>query len=54
MMVVIVVLLLAWVALSILGAVIEGLLWLAIVGAVLFLRTAAYAAIKRRTGHEIQ
>lgn len=51
MMGVIVVLLLAWAALSILGAVIEGLFWLAIVGAVLFLGTAAYAAIKRRTRH---
>ncbi len=47
MMGVIVVLLLIWGALSIMGAVIEGLVWLAIVGAVLFLGTAAYAAIKR-------
>lgn len=52
MMGVIVVLLLAWAALSILGAVIEGLFWLAIVGAVLFLGTAAYAAIKQSTRHD--
>jgi len=50
MMGVIVVLLLAWLALSILGAVIKGLLWLTAVGVVLFLATAAYAAIRRRTG----
>lgn len=54
MMGVIVVLLLIWGALSILGAVVEGLFWLAIVGAVLFLGTATYAAIKRGARHEIQ
>jgi hypothetical protein len=54
MMGVIVVLLLIWGALSILGALIEGLFWLAIVGAVLFLGTAAYGAIKRGARHEIQ
>ncbi len=53
MMGVIVVLLLIWGALSILGAVIEGLFWLAIVGAVLFLATAAYASIKRQTRKEL-
>lgn len=53
MMGVTVVLLLVWAALSILGAVIEGLFWLAIVGSVLFLVTAAYATIKRSTRHEI-
>lgn len=47
MMGVIVVLLLIWGVLAILGAVIEGLFWLAIVGAVLFLGTATYATIKR-------
>ncbi|MHA6793816.1 hypothetical protein ACVGVM_09920 [Pseudonocardia bannensis] len=49
----IVVLLLAWLVLAILGAVIEGLFWLTIVGAVLFVATAAYAAIKRRAGRQI-
>jgi hypothetical protein len=48
------VLLLVWLALSILGAVIEGLFWLTIVGAVLFVGTAAYAAIRRRTGRQVQ
>ncbi len=46
---VIIVLLLVWLAFSILGAVIEGLLWLTFVGVVLFLATAAYGVIKRRT-----
>lgn len=54
MMGVIVVLLLIWAAVSILGAVIEGLFWLAIVGALLFLGTAAYAAIKRGARRETQ
>ncbi len=53
MMGIIVVLLVVWAALSILGAVIEGLFWLAIVGAVLFLGTAAYAAIKRGARNEL-
>ncbi len=46
---VVVVLLLVWLALSILGAVIEGLFWLTIVGVMLFLGTAAYGAIRRRS-----
>lgn len=48
MMVLIALLLLAWLALAILGAVLEGLLWLMIVGAVLFIATAAYGLTKRR------
>ncbi|MGQ0719908.1 MAG: hypothetical protein ACT4NP_21815 [Pseudonocardiales bacterium] len=52
MMGVIAVLLLLWAALSILGALIEGLFWLAILGAVLFLGTAFYAAIKRSMRQE--
>ncbi|WP_308259505.1 DUF3040 domain-containing protein [Pseudonocardia sp. H11422] len=53
MVALIVVLLLVWLALAVLGAVIEGLFWLTIVGVVLFLGTTAYAAIKRRTGRQI-
>ncbi len=53
MMVVIAVLLLLWAALSILGALIDGLFWLAIVGALLFLGTAFNATIKRSTRHDI-
>ncbi len=44
------ILLLVWLALSILGVLIEGLFWLTIVGGMLVLATAAYAALKRRTG----
>lgn len=53
MVALIVVLLLAWLALAVLGTVIEGLFWLTIVGVVLFLGTAAYAAIKRRATRQI-
>ncbi len=53
MIVFIVVLLLLWLALAILGAVLEGLLWLTVVGAVLFIATAAYGAIKRRTPRSV-
>ncbi|MBA3573388.1 MAG: hypothetical protein M3408_08165 [Actinomycetota bacterium] len=38
-----------WLALSIIGAVVEGLFWLTIVGVVLLLGTAGYGAIKQRT-----
>jgi hypothetical protein len=49
----IVVLLLVGLALAISGALIEGLFWLTIVGVVLFLATAAYAAIKRRAARQV-
>ncbi|RKT51602.1 hypothetical protein [Saccharothrix australiensis] len=39
-------LLAAWLVLSLVGAVVKGLFWLAVVGGVLFLATAAYGAIK--------
>lgn len=42
------VLLLIWLALSLLGAVVEGLFWLAVVGVVLFVGTAAYAGLRQR------
>lgn len=41
-------LLVAWLVLAVLGALIEGLFWLTVVGVVLFLGTAAYTAITRR------
>lgn len=44
------VLLVVWLAVAILGAVIKGLFWLTIVGAVLFVATAAYGYLKRRSG----
>jgi hypothetical protein len=46
-------LLVAWLALTVLGLLIEGLFWLAVIGGVLFLGTAGYAAIKRRTGRQV-
>ncbi|MEO6084977.1 MAG: hypothetical protein ABIQ18_17885 [Umezawaea sp.] len=46
---IIAVLLAIWLALTILGAVIKGVFWLAVVGGVLFLGTAAYGAIKGKS-----
>ena len=42
-----VLLLIVWLVLAILGFVIKGLVWLAVIGIVLFLATAAYGAVKR-------
>ena len=42
-------LLVVWLALAVLGAVIEGLFWLLVVGVVLFLATAAWGWTKRNT-----
>lgn len=53
MVALIVVLLLAWIALAVLGAVIEGLFWLTVIGVVLFLGTVGYAAIKRRADRRV-
>ncbi len=41
-------LLVVWLLLVVLGFVIKGLFWLVIVGAVLFLATAAYGYVKRK------
>ncbi|MGM1016213.1 MAG: hypothetical protein ACQEW8_01575 [Actinomycetota bacterium] len=43
-----IILLIVWAALSILGFVVKGLLWLALIGIVLFLATVAYGMIKQR------
>ncbi len=43
------VLLVIWLVLTVLGFVVKGLVWLAIVGIVLFLATAAWGFIKRET-----
>jgi uncharacterized membrane protein len=48
------ILLVVWIALSVLGAVIEGLFWLTVVGVVLFVGTAAYGAIKRGSRSELR
>jgi uncharacterized membrane protein (Fun14 family) len=42
-------LLVIWIALVVIGAVIKGLFWLAVVGVVLFLATAAFGWMRRRT-----
>jgi len=44
----IVVLLVAWLLLSLVGALVEGLLWLLFIGAVLIAVTAAYGWFKLR------
>ncbi len=44
----IIALLVVWLAVSVVGAVLQGLFWLTVVGIVLFLGTAAYGAVARR------
>ncbi|WP_285731724.1 hypothetical protein [Nocardiopsis sp. ATB16-24] len=44
----ILVLLAIWLVLSILGLIIEGLFWLALIGAVLFVATAVWGWIQNR------
>jgi len=41
-------LLVIWIVLAVLGFVIKGLLWLAIVGIILFAATAAFGWIRRK------
>ena len=45
----IIILLVIWVALSILGFVIEGLFWLAVIGIVLFLATGVWGWLSRKS-----
>ena len=47
-------LLLVGLTLSVVGAIVEGLLWLTAAGIVTFVAAAAYAALARRTGDRIQ
>ncbi len=44
----IITLLIIWLVLSILGFVVKGLIWLAIIGLVLFVATAAWGWVKRK------
>ena len=44
-----VLLLVVWVAFIVIGAVIKGLFWLAVIGLILFLVTAAMGWLRRRT-----
>lgn len=45
---VLIILLVAWVVLSIVGFVFEGLLWLAIIGIVLFVGTILFGVLRQR------
>lgn len=42
-------LLVIWLVLAVIGAVVEGLFWLLIIGALLFVATAAFGWMKRNT-----
>ncbi len=46
---IIIVLLVLWLVFGVLGFVIKGLIWLGIIGIVLFIGTAVWGAMKRRT-----
>ena len=47
----IVLLLVAWLVLMVVGAVVHGLLWLLVAGAVLFVATSALGWVRRSTAH---
>jgi LPXTG-motif cell wall-anchored protein len=49
MLVLIIVLLLAWLITAIIGFAFNGLVWLAIIGIVLFVGTAAIGFVRRKT-----
>ncbi|WP_411721623.1 hypothetical protein [Mycetocola sp.] len=49
MIAIIVTLLVVWLVLAVLGFVIEGLFWLAVIGFVLFIATLVWAWFKRKT-----
>ena len=49
MLVLIIVLLAAWLIVSVVGFALEGLLWLGIIGVVLFVGTAVIGAVRRKT-----
>jgi hypothetical protein len=42
-------LLVVWLAVAIIGAVVEGLFWLLVIGALLFVATAAFGWARHRT-----
>jgi hypothetical protein len=49
MFAIIAILLIIWLAVTVLGAVLKGLFWLAVIGGVLFLGTAAYGALRNKS-----
>jgi uncharacterized membrane protein (Fun14 family) len=44
------ILIIVWVVLAIVGIAIEGLLWLAVIGIVLFIGTIVFGLIRRKAG----
>lgn len=52
MLTLILLLLAIWLVLSILGLVIKGLFWLFVIGAILFVATAAWGWIKSKTNNQ--
>lgn len=48
MLILVVVLLVAWLIVSIVGFALKGLLWLGIIGVVLFVGTAVIGAVRRK------
>ncbi|MGB3438609.1 MAG: hypothetical protein WBA97_07625 [Actinophytocola sp.] len=51
MLVLVIILLVAWLILSVIGFAIKGLLWLGLIGVVLFIGTVAVGAVRRRSLH---
>ena len=45
--------LVVWIAISLLGAVFEFLTWALVIGAVVFVGAAAYSAVKSRNGRSL-
>ncbi|WP_164860584.1 hypothetical protein [Rhodococcus sp. X156] len=48
------VLIIVWLAVTLIGAIVKGLFWLAVIGGLLFVGTAAYAAIKGNNQRSIR
>jgi hypothetical protein len=51
MLIFLIVLLVLWLILAVVGFAVEGLIWLAIVGIILFVGTAAIGVVRRRANH---
>ena len=51
MLVLLIVLLVLWLILAVVGFALEGLLWLAIIGIILFVGTAAIGVARRKAPH---
>jgi hypothetical protein len=49
MFAIIAILLIIWLAVTVLGTVLKGLFWLAVIGGILFLATAAYGALRNKS-----